>query len=90
MMNCPHGRVPEQCPKCREIMSGMLRGMALVGPIESAVWVADFFSDMARRLKAEGHDHGGHQDTVILFCDELRIVAERFRPLVHPGKPRRQ
>jgi hypothetical protein len=89
-MNCPHGREPERCTKCSAILNGLMDGFRLLGPIESAVWLADYFSRWAKKLKAEGHGHAGHQDTVILLCEELRIVAERFRPLLRPGKERRQ
>lgn len=56
-------KVNNPTPEHRRILTGLLDGFRMLGPVESLSWFAEYFEGSAKAMAAHGHP--------IPWCDDL-------------------
>jgi len=63
----------------RRILNGLLDGFRLLGPLESIVWLADYFNDHALTMLKSGHAHGDMAQRELDLVSELRMLVAKYK-----------
>jgi hypothetical protein len=66
-------------PAQRAILNGLLSGFRMLGPIESVVWLADYFNGYAEEMIRTGHAHGDHAKNVAELVVDLRALVAKYK-----------
>jgi hypothetical protein len=75
----PRSFVSNPTPEHRRILNGLLDGFRLLGPLESTVWLADYFDGYAIEMMRSGHAHAAKN--VPELVEELRALVDKYKAL---------
>lgn len=65
--------------KQKRTLNGLLDGFRMLGPIESVVWLADYFDGHAAAMMKAGHDHCGRAAVVDELVSDLRELVVKYK-----------